>query len=102
MSWFSEDKVVGEFRRVFYANGWIAPVEFHWSEWQPVANAYVESPDKVESADAMTSKKLFTTHVREDRFCKGHLASMFENGHIVALLRRLKEIRETTSDTAER
>ena len=101
MSWFSEDKVVREFRRVLYANGWITPVEFRWTEWQHVASAYVASPDKVESADAVTIKKLFTTHVRKDRFCEGHLASTFEDGHIAALLRRLKDIRKTMPDTLD-
>lgn len=37
--------------------------------------------------------KLFTTHIRADRFCEGHLAAMFENGHIVTLLRWLKQLR---------
>jgi hypothetical protein len=36
---------------------------------------------------------LLTTHSRKDRFCEGHLAAMFENGHIVALLRRLRELK---------
>ncbi len=74
----------------------------HWGEWQDVAEEYVDSPEKIKSADVVTVQELFTTHVRKDRFCEGHLVSMFENGHIVALLRRLKEIRETTPDTAER
>ncbi|WP_390621590.1 DUF6508 domain-containing protein [Roseimaritima sediminicola] len=41
----------------------------------------------------MTIQKLFTTHARKDRFCEGHLASMFENDHIPALLRRLRTLR---------
>lgn len=49
---------------------------------------------KIERADATTIQKLFTTHIRADRFCEGHLASLFENGFIVALLQRLKRIRE--------
>jgi hypothetical protein len=44
--------------------------------------------------DAETIRKIFTTHAQKERYGAGHLASMFENGHIVALLRRLKEIKE--------
>ena len=37
------------------------------------------------------------THIHKDRFCEGHLAAMFENGHVVTLLRRLKAIRDDTN-----
>ena len=98
---FDYDEAVVEFEQILYANDWVTP-KFDWGEWQDVAEEYVDSPEKIKSADVVTVQKLLTTHVRKDRFCDGHLASMFENGHIVALLRRLKEIRETTPDTAER
>ena len=93
MPWFSFDDVVLEFCQVLYDNDWISP-EVNWGEWQDAAQEYVETPGKIESADVVTVRKLFTTHVRKDRFCDGHLASMFENGHILMLLRRLREIRE--------
>ena len=101
MSYFNFNEVVLEFQQILYANDWVTP-KVDWVEWQDVAEEYVDSPEKIKSADVVTVQKLFTTHVRKDRFCEGHLASMFENGHIVALLRRLKEILETTPDTAER
>jgi hypothetical protein len=53
---------------------------------------YVNDPDQIESADVEVLRKLLTTHVRQERFCEGYLAAMFENGHILALLRRLKQI----------
>ena len=101
MPWFNYDEAVMEFEQILYANDWVTP-KVDWDEWQDVAEEYVDSPEKIKSADVVTVQKLFTTHVRKDRFCEGHLASMFENGHIVVLLRRLQEIRETTPDTAER
>ena len=101
MSYFNFNEVVLEFQQILYANDWVTP-KVDWVEWQDVAEEYVDSPEKIKSADVVTIQKLFTTHVRKDRFCEGHLASMFENGHIVELLRRLKEIRETTPDIAER
>jgi hypothetical protein len=92
MPWFDLGEAVTEFQRVLYDHGWVTPA-FNWTEWQRSAQAFVDSPEKVERADAVTIQKLLTTHVRADRFCAGHLAAMFKNGHIVALLRRLKTIR---------
>ena len=42
------------------------------------------------SADLLTLRKLLTTHIRADRFTEGHL----ESGHITAILRQLKQIRD--------
>ena len=81
------------FHKALYDNGWVTPA-FDWTEWQQEAQQFVELPKKIEKTDATTVQELFTTHVRSDRCCEGQLASMFENGHIVALLRRLKAIRD--------
>lgn len=89
---FCFDDVVHEFLQALYDHAWVTPA-FDWTEWERSAQKYVESPKKIETADLVTIQKLLTTHCRADRFCEGHLASMFENGHIVALLRRLKSIR---------
>ena len=87
--WFNFDEIVMDFIQVLYNNDWVTP-QFDWTEWQESAKQYIESREMVESADAVTIQKLLTTHARADRFCEGHLASMFENGHILALLQRLK------------
>ena len=92
--WFDFEEVVVEFNKALYDNGWVTP-EFNWTEWQESAQEFVDSPKTIKRADAFTIQKLLTTHSRKNRFCEGHLAAMFENGHIVALLRRLKVIRET-------
>lgn len=92
MPFFDSDESVMQFVQTLYDNGWVTPA-FNWTEWQESAQEFVESAQKIEKADATTILKLFTTHVRADRFCEGHLAAMFENGHVVALLRRLKVIR---------
>jgi hypothetical protein len=88
---FEDSDPVAAFVQALYDNGWIET--FDWFKWQDTAAKYVDSPDLLASADAEMIRKLLTTHVRKDYFCEGHLAAMFENGHIVALLRRLKEIR---------
>jgi hypothetical protein len=89
---FDFDESVVQFEQALYDHGWISK-SFDWGEWQDTAIEYVEAPDKINSADVDTIQKLFTTHVRKERFCEGHLAAMFENGHIVALLRRLRDLR---------
>ncbi|MBC7854786.1 MAG: hypothetical protein IAF94_15245 [Pirellulaceae bacterium] len=64
---------------------------FDWTTWGR-ASKFVESPEHVTVADETTIRRLFTTHLRQERFCEGHLVAMFENGHVVALLQRLKEL----------
>jgi ribonuclease J len=66
--------------------------EFDWMEWTDQAQRYVDDQDLVESADILTIQKLLTTHVRNDRFCDGHLKAMVLDGHIAAILRRLQEL----------
>jgi hypothetical protein len=87
---------VTEFQQALCDHGWIKP--FDWGEWQDTAWAYVEDSAKVESADTETIQKLFTTHVCKERFSEGHLAAMFENGHMVGLLRRLRQLRKDAID----
>jgi hypothetical protein len=87
----SLDEVVGSFVHAVYEHGWVVP--FDWTNWQPVAERYMSSPESLRQADAETIRRLLTLHVRKDRFCEGHLEAMFESGHITALLRRLAEIR---------
>lgn len=89
--YWAYSECVHEFEKALYHNGWIA--RFDWPAWQDTAWPYVEFPEKVASADVLTIQKLLTTHVRKDRFCEGHLAAMFQNGHIGALLARLRELR---------
>jgi len=37
---------------------------------------------------------LLTIHVRKERFCEGHLACVCESGHIVSVLKKLKQLWE--------
>jgi hypothetical protein len=94
--WFDYHETVKEFERALYDYGWI--ISFDWVPWMTTAVKYIISPGKVGQADVVTIQKLFTAHVRGNRFTDGHLAAMFENGHIVALLRRLRELRHSMGD----
>ena len=70
-----------------------APTAFDWTEWQESAEEFVEDRRKSKSR-RHHDPEIVHDPFRADRFCEGHLAAMFENGHVVALLRRLKAIRD--------
>ncbi len=99
MPWFDLDASVREFHKAFRDIGWVTP-SFDGSKWQETAKGYVDAPEKIESDDAETIRRLFTTYVRKERFCEGHLAAMFESGHVVALLRRSGQIRSTMENSS--
>lgn len=88
---FRRSESVQEFVQALYDNGWVTP-KFDWTDWKE-AGIYIDNPENIQSADSITVLKLFTYHVRGDRFCSGHLAKMFESGQFLALLHRLREIR---------
>lgn len=70
-------------------------ISFDWKSWGDEARRYQLDSEALARTDLFTLRKLLTTHVRADRFTEGHLAAMLESGHIVAILRRLKEIQAT-------
>ena len=90
MPYFVESDNARRFIQALHKHGFIRP--FNWPDWQNEAQRYLEQPEALNTADLETICKLFTTHVRKERFCEGHLASMFECGHIVHLLHRLRVI----------
>jgi hypothetical protein len=92
MPWFDYAPGMQAFVRALYENGWV--YDFDWPAWSATAKRYIEEPALLRAADLATIRKLFTTHVRADRFTDGHLAEMARRGHLVALLRRLQELRE--------
>ncbi len=84
-------KEVGEFIEILDSEEFVTP--FDWSNWQNEAAKFVEQPKLLESAELTILQKLLTTHIRKERFHSGHLAAMIDNGHILAILKRLKQIR---------
>ncbi len=65
---------------------------FDWSNWQDEAFQYVENHDLLYNADVLTIVKLITLTLRKDRFCEGFIADRIDDGFILKLLLRLKEI----------
>jgi hypothetical protein len=85
--WFAYAPEVMEFQQVLDEDGWIEG--FDWGAWQQQAEEYFLSPERLGQASVATLRKLLTLHVRKERFCEGHLAAMFEEGHILAILHRV-------------
>jgi len=66
-------------------------IVFDWPAWHEEAAHYMEQPAALAEADLLTLRKLITTHVRAERFNEGHLAAKYKNGHLAAILERLKK-----------
>ena len=94
--YFSFSPEVDEFVDTLYKQNIIIP--FDWVNWREEAEGCQSDPAALETADLLTLRKLLTAHIRADRFVEGHLASIFESGHIAAILRRLKQIRDKMAD----
>jgi len=76
--------------------------EFDWVRWKDEAKRYLADPGSLAEADLLTIRKLLTAHVRTDRFVEGHLERIFESGHMVQILWRLREIREGGAQSVKR
>jgi len=90
--YFSYDAAVSEFVGLLGEHEIM--VVFDWPSWSDTAKQYEADSHALATADLLTLRKLLTTHVRADRFTEGHLASVLESGHLTAILRRLKQIRD--------
>jgi hypothetical protein len=79
------------FTKACYENGFVQP-SFDWPAWAREARRYMADPALVASARLETCIKLITAHLRNERFCDGHLHSVFESGHLTTILRRLNQL----------
>ena len=90
LPYFNYTSEVLNFIRALSGNGFIQP--FDWMKWRE-GEQLVDNPALLSRANLQTLRKLLTAHVRADRFSEGHLAAMFESGHIAMILKRMAEIR---------
>lgn len=88
-----ESVELAELHEAIYEAGVVR--EFRWLDWQDEAIRLLENPQLLEDSDFGTIVNLLTVHVRKDRFCSGHLASMCDLGHVQKVLRRLEALRDT-------
>ncbi|HEX6844955.1 MAG TPA: DUF6508 domain-containing protein [Actinomycetota bacterium] len=85
---YSQD--VLDFLRALSGHGFVVP--FDWPAWASEGMAIQEDPARLAEADLWTVVRLFTLHVRADRFSEGHLAEAIERGWLLALLDRLRAL----------
>ena len=83
------------FYRDLYDSGVILP--FDWSSWAHGDGASFVRGQGVATADLETVRRTITAHVRSDRFSEGHLLATIENGQMAALVRRLGELRSSST-----
>ena len=79
-----------EFVTACYEEHFVQP--FDWGEWSGRDDCDLTSPEFIARADLVGIIKMLTTHIRVDRFCDGHLLSAMENGTILRILERLRNI----------
>ncbi|MEM9720653.1 MAG: DUF6508 domain-containing protein [Bacteroidota bacterium] len=65
---------------------------FEWRAWKEEAQQYYDQPERLEEADLDILIRLFTYHIRRERFYSGHLVDLLDNGYFMAMLRRLQEL----------
>jgi hypothetical protein len=64
-------------------------IDFDWGSWDE-GREFAGNPDTdFDSIDIPTKCKLITAFVRNDRFCDGALASRFEDGTILRILKSI-------------
>jgi|SRR5580704_2646204 hypothetical protein len=102
MPWSELSDAALQFVDTCYTDGWVI-AEFNWSNWVRTAEAAgllndASNPSpgiKLADADPEQLAKLLTAIVRNERGCEGYLASTFESGLMMGIVRRAKELTET-------
>lgn len=98
LPYFNYTSEVLDFIKALSGNGFIQP--FDWMNWRE-GEQLVDHPELLRRANLQTLRKLLTAHVRADHFSEGHLAAMFESGHIAMILKRMAEIHESNPKTSK-
>lgn len=75
-------------------------IPFDTFAWRAEAERYRDDPDALARASLLDLCKLLTFHCRAARFVNGHFAAMVESGHITAVLRRLRALRDAAGGPA--
>jgi len=83
-------KLVSRLMDACYKNGFV--VKFKWEDWEAEAIGYLKDPGLLKDADLAVLRRLLTWHIRQNRFLKGHFASVVARGLVLAILKRLQEI----------
>lgn len=88
MPYTIEKPIIQEVRKYFLEHHLI--VMFDWSHWKEGKAMFrAKDEDRFKDTSSVDAVKLFIAVMRNDRFCDGAWASLFENGDGARLLKRL-------------
>lgn len=100
MPWVDMNELAAEAMHFLYDNALVvgftgADMAFDWAAWDE-GRAIFQDPaaDRFDHLDRMTLLKLLTAIARNDRFCEGAWANLFEEGDAQRIFRRLLELEE--------
>ena len=85
------------FVQAAYDSGWVLD-DFDWMSWE-AGRRFGNDPMAIANATIEDIERLLTAYIRADRFCEGYLASVYESGHLIAVVRRLEVLREDNGMT---
>ena len=86
--YFIPADVVSQFLKIVYSIPII--ISFNWGAWNE-GRKIANTPNfNFDNANLVTKCKLITALVRNDRFCDGALASAFESGLILKILKSIE------------
>jgi len=82
---------VDRFVELAYEDGWVR-TDFRWVDWCETNEARTlrDDPEALASATPDQLAKLITVVVRQERFYEGSLAGAFEDGLVLAIVRRAR------------
>ena len=94
MPYFTLSDEAYSFVRTCNEHGWVEP--FDWPAWAQTAEAIAlwQNADSLNRATPDQLRKLLTVCIRRDRFVEGALASYYESGFLVRILKRAATLAE--------
>ncbi|MCK5820321.1 MAG: hypothetical protein KAH17_00480 [Bacteroidales bacterium] len=87
---YAPSPVVEKFEELCYKLGII--VDFDWPGWDEGRELASGDQSQIRNLDLVTSCKLITAIVRNNRFCDGVLVGAFESGLILSVLKRMQKL----------
>jgi Family of unknown function (DUF6508) len=88
--YMSSSEIVDKFHDTVYDKKMV--VVFDWMKWDEGRDILENNDSDFSKLDLMTLVKLITSIVRYDRFSTGYLVGKFEDGTILKILFRLRDI----------
>lgn len=91
--------IISEFIKIIYNLPIV--IDFDWSSWKDGQEIISNENFNLDKLDLPTKCKLATVLARKDRFCDGVLASVFESGFILRILKSIERQIENNKMTKE-